>query len=171
MAELSGSLEEALSLALSLSSVDRLKLVARVVSSVESEMSAGQESGEGTPRQETPDRWGAHVVALLDQLDLTDWEQMDIGDVGEWVRQLRRQESEGQWQGEPEESASQEAKGKIRGSAELSQSADALDWRSHRAFASTGLACRYILAASRASRARGIAGRLRTSTTQRVLGC
>ncbi len=66
-------------------------------------MVAGQESGEDALSQEASDRWGAHVVALLDQLDLTDWEQMDIGDVGEWIRQLRRRESEGHesyWKGE-----------------------------------------------------------------------
>lgn len=40
------------------------------------------------------DNWGAKVVALLDQLDLTDWEQMDISDVGEWIHQLRHKESE-----------------------------------------------------------------------------
>src|SRR5579859_5061026 len=89
MAQKAVRFEEALSMALRLSPVDRLKLVERVVSSVESEMSVGEQSdtstGSGT--------WGAEVIALLDQLDLTDWEQMDMPDVGEWVRQLRHQES------------------------------------------------------------------------------
>ena len=82
-------LEEALSLALSLSPLDRLKLVERIVSSVESDMSTGQQSATSAP----VGTWGAEVVALLNQLDLTEWEQMDIPDVGNWVHQLRHQES------------------------------------------------------------------------------
>ncbi len=78
--------EDALALALKLSPQERLRLAARVVSSVENELSASEAT--------SPGEWGADVVALLDQLDLSDWEQMDIPDVGEWVRRLRRQESE-----------------------------------------------------------------------------
>jgi|SRR5581483_2502961 hypothetical protein len=96
MAEKAVRLEEALSLALSLSPVDRLKLVERVVSSVESEMSAGQPLDTSA----TSGTWGAEVVALLDQLDLTDWEHIDIPDAGEWVHQLRRQDSERHWKGD-----------------------------------------------------------------------
>jgi hypothetical protein len=80
--------EDALALALKLSPQERLKLVARVVSSIENELSTVQ----GEPADSG--QWGAEVVALLDQLDLTDWEQMDVADVGEWVHQLRREESE-----------------------------------------------------------------------------
>ena len=90
MTEKAVQLEDALSLALKLSPVDRLKLVEQVVSSVEHEMLVDKQSGTST----TPGHWGAEVIALLDQLDLTDWEQMDIPDVGEWVRQLRHQESD-----------------------------------------------------------------------------
>lgn len=80
--------EDALARALKLSPQERLKLAAQVVSSVENELSAVETQATSSGE------WGADVVALLDQLDLTDWEQMDIPDVGEWVRRLRRQESE-----------------------------------------------------------------------------
>ncbi len=93
MAEKAVGLEEAISLALSLSPVERLKLVERIVSSVENDISAGEQSnldsGSGP--------WGAEVMALLGKLDLSEWEQMDIPDVGEWVHQLRRQESGHNW--------------------------------------------------------------------------
>jgi hypothetical protein len=80
--------EDALALALKLSPQERLKLAAQVVSSVENELSAVQvePAAEGA--------WGAGVIALLEQLDLTDWEHLDIADVGEWVRGRRREESE-----------------------------------------------------------------------------
>jgi len=103
MAEKAEWLEEALALALRLSPADRLKLVERVVSSVEREMLVGEVSTGGGRSNRASSTWGAEVVALLDRLDLTDWERMDIPDVGEWVRQLRRQESERHeqyWKGE-----------------------------------------------------------------------
>jgi hypothetical protein len=99
MAEKAARLEEALSLALNLSPRDKLRLVEQVVSSIENEMPVEQPAVVNA----SAGRWGAEVIALLDQLDLTDWEQMDIPDVGAWVHQLRRHESERHekaWQGD-----------------------------------------------------------------------
>lgn len=35
---------------------------------------------------------GAEIVALIDQLDLSEWQQMDIPDVTEWLKERRQQE-------------------------------------------------------------------------------
>ena len=37
---------------------------------------------------------GAEIVALLDRLDLSEWEALDIPDVVEWVKEQRRQETQ-----------------------------------------------------------------------------
>lgn len=37
---------------------------------------------------------GAEIVALLDRLELSDWETLDIPDVVEWVKEQRRQETQ-----------------------------------------------------------------------------
>ena len=90
MAKNATRLEAALSLALNLSPRDRLKLVERVVSSVENDMAVEQPSAT----RPTTGQWGAEVIALLNQLDLTEWEHLDIPDVGDWVHQMRHDESE-----------------------------------------------------------------------------
>ena len=63
MAERAARLEEALSLALSLSPVDRLKLVERVVSSVESELE-NPPTGEASSEE----HWGQALNRLLNEL-------------------------------------------------------------------------------------------------------
>jgi hypothetical protein len=78
--------EDALALVLRLSPRDRLKLVERVVSSVENELESSSDSDK--------DHWGNQVLALLDQLDLTDWEAIEIDDPVEWVKNLRRKREE-----------------------------------------------------------------------------
>ncbi|MHB8628817.1 MAG: hypothetical protein ACYDBJ_18270 [Aggregatilineales bacterium] len=90
MAQNAARLEDIMPLALNLSARDRLKLVEQLVSSVEHEMGTDQPRAANA----TPGHWGAEVIALLDQLDLSEWQQMDIPDVGEWVHQLRHEESE-----------------------------------------------------------------------------
>ena len=37
------------------------------------------------------ENWGAKVVALLDQLDMSAWEALDIDDPVEWVKNQRRE--------------------------------------------------------------------------------
>lgn len=38
--------------------------------------------------------WGKDFVALLDQLDLSDWESDDSADPVEWVKQQRQQQAQ-----------------------------------------------------------------------------
>lgn len=90
MAENATRLEAALSLALNLSPQDRLKLVEQVVSSVENDMAVEQPLSISP----TTGQWGVEVIALLNQLDLTEWEHLDMPNVGDWVHQLRHEESE-----------------------------------------------------------------------------
>ncbi len=89
MAQKASKWEDALAIALSLSVKDRLKLVERIVSSVEGEIPGTKESVESQSGH-----WGAEVVALLNQLDLSEWEQMDMPDVAAWVREQRRKQSD-----------------------------------------------------------------------------
>jgi len=42
---------------------------------------------EGDSQEST---WGSQVLDLLDQLDFSEWEAMDIPDVVEWVKTQRR---------------------------------------------------------------------------------
>ncbi len=90
MAQHAARLEDIMPLALNLSARDRLKLVEHLVSSVEHEMGTEQPPAENA----IAGHWGVEVIALLNQLDLSEWRQMDIPDVGEWVHQLRHEESE-----------------------------------------------------------------------------
>jgi hypothetical protein len=43
---------------------------------------------EETPQEE---HWGKNFVALLDQLDLSDWESEELDDPVEWVKKQRHQ--------------------------------------------------------------------------------
>jgi hypothetical protein len=80
-------LDEALALALKLPAGARLRLVERVVASVEREIARG---GPSTP---TPaEHWGQALNRLLDALDLSDWEALEIDDPVEWVKALRRKD-------------------------------------------------------------------------------
>lgn len=78
-------LEEALALALKLPPGERLRLVERVVASVEDEIT------RGIPGTQIPaEQWGQALNRLVDALDLSDWEAMEINDPVEWVKALRR---------------------------------------------------------------------------------
>jgi hypothetical protein len=80
-------LEEALALALKLPPGDRLRLVERVVASVEHEIAAG------VPVMQPPaEHWGQALNRLLDALDMRDWEALEINDPVEWVKALRRKD-------------------------------------------------------------------------------
>lgn len=78
-------LEEAFALALKLPPGDRLRLVERVVASVEHDIAGG------VPVAQTPaEHWGQSLNRLLDALDMSDWEALEINDPVEWVKALRR---------------------------------------------------------------------------------
>jgi hypothetical protein len=76
-------LEEALALALQLAPGDRLRLVERVVASVEHEIAGAP------PRQE---HWGKHLLQMLEKMDFTDWTDIDTDDPVEWVKRVRREQ-------------------------------------------------------------------------------
>ena len=80
-------LEEALALALKLPPGERLQLVERVVVSVEHEITRGMPS-----TQIPAEHWGQALNRLVDALDLSDWEALEINDPVEWVKALRRQD-------------------------------------------------------------------------------
>jgi hypothetical protein len=81
-------LEEALALVLQLTPGERLKLVERVVASVEREM-----VGSGSAAsQDTDNHWGQALNRLLDTLDTGDWEALDIDDPVAWVKSQRRED-------------------------------------------------------------------------------
>lgn len=95
MAERASKLEDALSLALSLSPVDRLKLVERVVSSVELELEVPL-SNQAQPEV----HWGHALNLLLDQLGSIDLADSDIEDPVEALRKQRQQQRQqrlGDW--------------------------------------------------------------------------
>jgi hypothetical protein len=80
-------LDEALALALKLPAGARLRLVERVVASVEREIAGGM------PVMQPPaEHWGQALNRLLDTLDLSDWEALEINDPIEWVKTLRRED-------------------------------------------------------------------------------
>ena len=83
----STQLEAALALAMQLGPGDRLRLVERVVASVERDIAGG------VPVTHTPaEHWGQALNRLLDALDLSDWEALEIDDPVEWVKALRRKD-------------------------------------------------------------------------------
>ncbi|MHB8624599.1 MAG: hypothetical protein ACYDBJ_08915 [Aggregatilineales bacterium] len=88
-------LEEALSLVLSLSPVDRLKLVERVVSSVERELEVAP-----LAEQQPEAHWGQALNRLLDEVGPIDLVDPEIEDPVEWVkaqREKQRQQRLGDW--------------------------------------------------------------------------
>ena len=95
MTEKAVHLEEALSLALSLSRVDRLKLVERVVSSVERELEVPPVTEE-----HPEEHWGQALNHLLDELGPIDLVDPEIEDPVEWVKAQREKQREqrlGDW--------------------------------------------------------------------------
>ena len=87
MAEKAVRLEDALSLALSLSPKDRLKLVEQVVSSVENEFES-LPSGEA----QAEEHWGHTLNHLLDELGPIDLVDAEIEDPVEWVKTQREKQ-------------------------------------------------------------------------------
>ena|SRR5688572_12812910 len=88
-------LDEALALALRLTPKERLQLIERVASSVEHEIAP-----EPASEQAPVEHWGRALNQLIDSLDMSEWEAMDIDDPVEWVRQQReveRKQRLGDW--------------------------------------------------------------------------
>jgi hypothetical protein len=87
-------LEDVLALALQLPTGDRLRLVERVVVSVEHEISSQP------PTDVDSGHWGQQLIALIDSLDLGEWEGDE--DPVDWVKKQREQQDtrhESYWDG------------------------------------------------------------------------
>jgi len=80
-------LEEVLTLALRLSPGERLRLVERVVSSVERDIEMPPVS-----EQQPEEHWGQSLNRLLDTLDMSEWQSPEFDDPVEWLKQQREQE-------------------------------------------------------------------------------
>src|SRR4051812_20557554 len=87
MPEKAARLEDALSLALSLSPVDRLKLVERIVSSVERELEVPHSDDD-----QHQEHWGQSLNRLLDEIGPIDLVDPEIEDPVEWVKAQREKE-------------------------------------------------------------------------------
>lgn len=74
-------LDEALAIALKLSPRERLQLIERVASSMEHEINP--------PAAKPTEHWGKSLNQLLDSLDMSEWQVMDIDDPVEWVKKQR----------------------------------------------------------------------------------
>jgi hypothetical protein len=82
-------MEEALALALRLPPGDRLRLVEHVVASVGRDINLAAPSDE--PRSE--EHWGKRLVQLVEELDFTNWTDIDTDDPVEWVRRVRKDQA------------------------------------------------------------------------------
>jgi hypothetical protein len=89
-------LEKTLEMALALPLHERLRLVEQVVASVGDEIAA-------QPTLAEPEKhWGKSLNALIDRLDLSEWEAMEIDDPMTWVKAVREQDEtryDGYWAG------------------------------------------------------------------------
>jgi hypothetical protein len=82
-------LEEVLTLALRLSPGERLRLVERVVSSVERDIEAPPAN-----EQQPEEHWGQGLVRLLQELGPIEMVNPEIEDPVEWVQEQRRKDAE-----------------------------------------------------------------------------
>ncbi len=79
------ALEQVKQLVATLSAVEKAKLIEWLGATLERDMiAAKQPSGQAEPS------WGQQVAAVLNDLDTSEWESMDIPDSVEWVKQQRR---------------------------------------------------------------------------------
>ncbi|PJF29341.1 MAG: hypothetical protein CUN52_08880 [Phototrophicales bacterium] len=81
----SNLLEKTMDMALQLPIIERLQLVERLVASVEHDITTLQRVAQGS-------HWGERLVSLIESLDLSDWEEMDIDDPVQWVEHIRKQD-------------------------------------------------------------------------------
>lgn len=83
MAQTPSPLSDVLAQALRLPAKERLRLIEQVAASVESEMAAPE-------RLPVTEHWGKSLNALLDSLDMSDWERIE--DPAAWLKQVRETE-------------------------------------------------------------------------------
>lgn len=81
-------LDEALTLALQLPPADRLRLVERVVVSVEQEIAAGALSNQSSGEE----HWGKSLNRLMDEIGPIEMLYPEIEDPVEWVKHLRAEQ-------------------------------------------------------------------------------
>jgi hypothetical protein len=79
------TLADALNLALRLSPLDKVRLLEQVASTLERDLTVPS-GGEATATE----GWGQQLVALLDGLDLSDWDLAADVDPVDWVAQQRQ---------------------------------------------------------------------------------
>ena len=77
------TVDEALAIVLKLTPEERMELIERVNSSLEPDMNT-------PPAQE--EHWGKKLSALLDEMDTTDWDALDIDDPVAWVKAQREKD-------------------------------------------------------------------------------
>jgi hypothetical protein len=80
------ALEQVVALALQLSAAEQAQLLERVAANLAHRINEPSQS-------EPPDQgktWGQHMLDILDQLDTSAWEAMDMPDSVEWVKEQRR---------------------------------------------------------------------------------
>jgi len=85
MAATNSSLAETMALALRLSPLDKVRLLEQVASTLERDMTA-----QSVVQVPNDGKWGQHLVALLNQLDLSAWDADQGEDPAEWVARQRR---------------------------------------------------------------------------------
>jgi hypothetical protein len=81
------ALDQVVALALKLSATEQAKLLERVAANLSQTIEQPQSA---IPADSTA-TWGAQMVELLDQLDFSEWEAMDISDPVEWLKAQRQQ--------------------------------------------------------------------------------
>jgi hypothetical protein len=77
------SFDQILELALRLPPKERLQLAEQVISSVEQEFEPKQAEGE---------HWGQKLLLLVEELDMSDWTDIEIDDPVEWVKHIRQEQ-------------------------------------------------------------------------------
>lgn len=80
------TVDEALTIALKLTPEERQELIERVASSLE-------QTANTPPVQE--EHWGKKLSALLNAMNLTDWDNADIDDPVAWVKAQREKDLAG----------------------------------------------------------------------------
>ena len=81
------ALEQVVALALQLSAAEQARLLERVAANLAHYIN---EPSQTQPSDQTK-TWGQRMLDMLDQLDTSAWEAMDMPDSVEWVKEQRRQ--------------------------------------------------------------------------------
>jgi hypothetical protein len=83
--------DDVLALAYRLTPLEKIKLVKQMADALEQEpvLTTNTVAGPLPPDEQ---HWGKELVALLDTLDLRDWQAIDMPDVVDWVKQQRAEQ-------------------------------------------------------------------------------